>query len=271
MTSPEQRYAAGILGHERPAELRRLHLRERVMDPDTRRILAARGPRPSWRCLELGGGTGSIARWLGEQCPEGRVVVTDVDTRYLTGPMPANVEVLLHDVVSEDFPAGCFDLIHARSLLVNLPERDAVLRKIARWLAPGGWAVVEEPLLVHDSSPYPAFRRLLAAYDQALVRSHGADTRWARRLPAALRGAGLCHVGVSLAPQLVGDGGDGEAIWRAALGQSRAFMVEQGLIGDGELAAGLALLDEPSFLDVVMALVSGWGQKPGDSRRLGAP
>jgi SAM-dependent methyltransferase len=259
-------YAAGMLGHDRPTELQRLRLRERLMDPETRRILLDRGLRPDWRCLELGAGTGSIAGWLARRCPEGRVVATDLDTRHLRRLRAANVEVLQHDVVQDDFPEGSFDLVHARSLLVNVPERDDVLPKIARWLAPGGWAVLEEPaLVVHDSSPRPAFRRLFDAYEHALAISHGCDVRWARRLPLLLHEVGLRDVGMQPTVQAIGDGGVAEQVWRTAFDQARERMIALELISEEEFGRGVALLDDPSFVDLAMVLISAWGRRPSEA------
>ena len=51
-----------------------------LFDSTTRRHLADRGVAPGWHCLEVGGGSGSIATWLSERVgPTGRVTVTDVD------------------------------------------------------------------------------------------------------------------------------------------------------------------------------------------------
>jgi hypothetical protein len=87
-------------------------------------------------------------------------VATDVDPGYLDASWAPNLQVRRHDVTTEDFAAGSFDLIHVRYLMVYLPGREAVLTRAARWLAPGGWLVVEEPdAFTSDSSPYPAFRR----------------------------------------------------------------------------------------------------------------
>jgi SAM-dependent methyltransferase len=257
-------YAAGMLGHDRPTELQRLRLRERVMDPQTRRILLARGLRADWRCLELGAGTGSIARWLARRCRDGRVVATDVDTRHLLALRAASLEVLEHDVVHDDFPEASFDLVHTRSLLVNVAERDAVLPKIARWLAPGGWAVLEEPLVVHDSSPYPAFRRLFDAYERALALSHGCDARWPRQLPLRLHEAGLSDIGMQPTLQVVGDGGVVEQVWRTAFDQARDRMIALELISEEEFARGVALFDEPSFVELAMVLISAWGRRPAE-------
>jgi SAM-dependent methyltransferase len=236
------------------------------MDPQTRRLLLGRGLRPDWRCLELGAGTGSVARWLAYRCPEGRVVATDVDTRHLLKRRPPNLEVLRHDVVHDDFPERSFDLIHTRSLLANVPERDAVLPKIVRWLAPGDWVVLEEPaLIVHDSSPYAAFRRLFDAYQRALVLSHGYDARWSRRLPSLLHEAGLRDVGMQPTLQVVGDGGAADQAWRTTLGQASERMLELDLISEEELERGVGLLDDPSFVDLVMVLISAWGRRRGSS------
>ncbi|MGH3674064.1 MAG: hypothetical protein ACRDSH_26070 [Pseudonocardiaceae bacterium] len=56
-------------------------------------------------------------------CPDGQVVATDVGTTFLDRLTAPNLQVMQHNVVSDDFPPGAFDLIHARWLLVNLPER----------------------------------------------------------------------------------------------------------------------------------------------------
>ena len=58
------------------------------------RILQRRGIQPSWRCLELGAGAGSIARWLAARCPNGKVVATDIGTSFLTGLSAPNLQVL---------------------------------------------------------------------------------------------------------------------------------------------------------------------------------
>src|SRR5215471_2822516 len=53
-----------------------------LCDPSTLRHLTALGVGPGWRCLEIGGGAGSVARWLAAAIgPAGRLVVTDLDTR----------------------------------------------------------------------------------------------------------------------------------------------------------------------------------------------
>lgn len=71
------------------------------------------GVNPGWMCLEVGGGGGSIARWLGEKVgADGHVVVTDINPRWLD-IQAANVELRHHDIVSDELPEHAFDPIHA--------------------------------------------------------------------------------------------------------------------------------------------------------------
>ena len=58
-------------------------------------------------------------------------MATDVDTRFLNPSWAPNLEVLEHDVVREGFPPGPFDLVHARALLIHLPDRESLLASAA--------------------------------------------------------------------------------------------------------------------------------------------
>ena len=57
---------------------------ETLYDPWTIRHLELTGVGAGWQCLEVGGGGGSIAAWLARRVgPSGRVLVTDIDPRFL--------------------------------------------------------------------------------------------------------------------------------------------------------------------------------------------
>jgi hypothetical protein len=79
-----------------------------------------------------------------------------------------------------------------------------------------------------------------------------------------LRAEGLVELGLIVTPQLVGDGGPVEAIWRTALERSRERMLDLRLITEQEFAEGLALLGDPSFVKVAMLLISAWGRRPAE-------
>jgi SAM-dependent methyltransferase len=245
-----------------PTEQRRLQLMQILLDPNSKRILTERGLAAHWRCLELGAGDGSIARWLGEKCPDGRVVATDLDLSYLDGTTKPPVEVLRHDVVQDDFPDGSFDLIHARMLLVNLPERDTIVPRLVRWLAPGGWLVIEDPdTTPGELSAYPAMQKGMRALAEMAAKSHGAAPRWSRALPMAFADAGLTELGLSITSHHAGNGADGGEFWQFFMVQIGPAMIANGLLTEGELQAAVELFDDPQFVDVVCSQVVAWGRK----------
>lgn len=67
---------------------------ERERDAATIRYLEEIGVSSGWRCLEVGGGGGTIAEWLCQRVgTAGHVVATDLDTRSLESIVSPNIEV----------------------------------------------------------------------------------------------------------------------------------------------------------------------------------
>src|SRR5215471_14048260 len=117
-----------------------------LCDPATLRHLTALGVGPGWRCLEIGGGAGSVARWLAAAIgPAGRLVVTDLDTRFLEDLRSERVEVLRHDIRTDPID-GPFDLIHARAVLEYLASRGEIVPRLVAALRPGGVLLLEDVL-----------------------------------------------------------------------------------------------------------------------------
>jgi SAM-dependent methyltransferase len=130
----------------------RLALLEDALDPGTTRHLIDLGFAQGWHYLELGAGGGSIAAWLcGRVGPTGRVVATDVDTRFLEAIDCPRLEVWRHDLTADDLPERAFDLVHTRALLWHLPEPERALDQIVGALRPGGWVLIEEPDLACET------------------------------------------------------------------------------------------------------------------------
>jgi SAM-dependent methyltransferase len=101
--------------------LARLRSLEDWLDPGTIRHLRALDVGAGWRCLEVGAGAGSIARWLsGAVGSGGEVLAIDIDTRFLVGLPEANLRVRRHDVTADDLPAASFDLVHCRLVLADI-------------------------------------------------------------------------------------------------------------------------------------------------------
>src|SRR5258707_14742880 len=104
-------------------ELARLQIQATVHDPTTFRHFETIGVTEGWRCLEVGAGAGSIARWFAERVgPTGRVVAADLNTRFLEEIRLANLEIRRHDLLADDFEPQAYDLVHCRMLLMHLPD-----------------------------------------------------------------------------------------------------------------------------------------------------
>jgi SAM-dependent methyltransferase len=143
--------------HSAGDESRRLELLEQRLDPLTKRRIQRLGVGKGARCLEIGGGRGSITRWLSDVAgPAGRVVATDMQIGFLNEMGASNVEVIRHDVRTGTFPPGSFDLIHTRAVLMHISPSVDLLHRMVTWLAPGGWVVLEEPdfgMWIGDADP----------------------------------------------------------------------------------------------------------------------
>jgi SAM-dependent methyltransferase len=178
-----------------PTETERYRLRalSDIYDPDTVRHLEDLGVGEGWRCLEVGAGEGSIVRWLSGRVGPGSVVATDLDTRFLAAG--GNVEVVRHDVTVDPCPGEPFDLIHARFVLCHLPGRQRVLQRLAGWLKPGGWLLVEDPFLASELGGDPLAGKFYAGVVQLFRQRLGSDYRWALTLPQPLRAVGLVRTG----------------------------------------------------------------------------
>ncbi|MFD0855058.1 class I SAM-dependent methyltransferase, partial [Actinomadura adrarensis] len=143
MTEP----AGGSYAFEnvRAGQRERLRTLEKLLDPGTIRHLQGRGVADGWRCLEVGAGGGSIAAWLCERVGSGgSVLATDLDTTVLGELSRSNLEIRVHDVLSDPLPADAFDLVHMRLLLGWLDRPQRALRRLTSALRPGGWLIAEE-------------------------------------------------------------------------------------------------------------------------------
>jgi SAM-dependent methyltransferase len=201
MTAPPHEAGHYLLDNDVPTASDTLNLLAEVLDEVTVARLTEVGVSAGARCLELGAGVGSIAAWLADQVgPTGQVIATDIKPQHVR-PHPG-VTVLNHNVATDPFPDGPFDLIHARLLLAHLPQRHAVLAHAAAALAPGGALVIEEwgdpgkvePVL---SAPDPQVAEVYGHYSKTLIglfAAQGNDTSWLRRVNAAMLDCGLVDV-----------------------------------------------------------------------------
>ena len=215
-----------ILGTE---ERRRLELLEQCLDPMTTRSLDVIGVEAGWRCLELGGGGGSVTRMLCDRVgPGGRVAAVDLDTRFLDEIDADNLDVLCQNVLTDGIPGDAYDLAHARLLLMHLPTREKFVGEMAATLRPGGWLLVED--LDMCALPELAEGIFADVVDKAIEAfdAAGATAKFGRQLPALFDTAGLEDV-EAICELMTFRGGSTEAqMFMASIAQLRPVLLAVG-------------------------------------------
>ncbi|MFO0554871.1 MAG: class I SAM-dependent methyltransferase [Polyangiaceae bacterium] len=175
---------------------------------------AATQDRP--RVLDLGAGTGALARAIRGELPAARLTLFDVDdamlavarTRFGEGD---DVELVRGDFGAADYRLPQADIVVASLSLHHVrvgPEKETLYRRVLEALSPGGLFLNVDAMLPEDG---PVGRSLRAAWVEHLVQ--GGDTReaalarladWAhedRYFPIVdeldwMRRAGFVHVDV---------------------------------------------------------------------------
>jgi SAM-dependent methyltransferase len=251
-------------------ERERLALLTQIADPITARRLNDLGIGPGWRCLEVGAGDGSVARWLARRVgPEGRVTATDINPRFLCGHEPPNLKVRRHNILEDKLEVAYYDLVHCRCVLQHLTDPLRGLWRLVAAVRPGGWLLVEDfdggSLGAADPGhPRAAeFDRRMRTWCAVLHARGPIDPFFGRRLPALLEECGvrdLEHDGVTF----TGRGGDPTA---------RFAQMSNRLLRDRFVAAGAltetdfheldTTYDDPSFWFIGFTFFGAWGRRPG--------
>jgi SAM-dependent methyltransferase len=254
-------------------EQQRLSGAEALFDAATFRHLDTVGIGPGMRCLELGGGTGSVARFMADRVGSaGWVVVTDIDIAQLAGCDRPNVEPLVHDITADPLDDASFDIIHARLLLEHLPSRLGVLDKLVAALRPGGWLVVEdldfsawlhlpaERILCEPKQLHGSIRAATAA--AALVGSTW-DGEFGRELPVHLMNAGLDRVGGEARSPVVIGGSPGALFVSVSARQVCPVLVAAGHITQQQADDYTSAFENPGgVVTTFFTMVSAWGCRP---------
>jgi SAM-dependent methyltransferase len=252
-------------GGESDAERARLTGLEAMFDPITTDVLARLGVGSGWRCAEVGAGGGSVARWLaGRVGPTGQIVATDLDIRHLAAVEVPNVQVLCHDVTVEKCPGKPFDLLHARLLVGWLPNREKVLERLVSWVRPGGWLVIEDCdwTTRFSVTPAPVVETVSAVSLDFLGKAFTYDAAFGRALPQLFRDQGLVDIGCEARSRLI-RGGSAEAQFGIRSGERMwEPLVAAGRVTEAEMAAAIAVQEDPSFMTMAPTLVSAWGRVP---------
>ena len=248
-------------------ELTRLQAIEREFDPASCRRLYATGLMTGWRCLEVGPGAGSLMQWMGEQVgPSGHVVALDLSTKFLTGPYPAHVAIQQGDIRTASLPQGSFDLVHARYVLIHLPDYEIALSQMLAALKPGGWIVLEEPDFSASRGIAGTAAQLAAMQhiNQAIHRmyeSRGMDYALGLKLLPLLQMRGLCDLSMENDAPVSAGGSGLAAIMAMSAEQLREKYLATGVVSEADLQGYRQMAEDSQSRAVYYATVAVTGRR----------
>jgi ubiquinone/menaquinone biosynthesis C-methylase UbiE len=227
------------------AESARLQQQSDELAEDSSVLLDRMGLRPGHHVIDLGCGPRGIIDLLCERVlPGGRVVGVDADpahvamaNQFVADEGFTGTEIILADARGTSLEANSFDLVHARTLLINVPRPDEVLAEMVRLARPGGQVASMEPdtETAYVYPPLPAYERVCELFPIVFGRN-GADPRIGRRLGELYRDAGLEDVAVEARIDCRPPGHSRRTIRADLIRSMRPRIVEMGLANEDELA-----------------------------------
>ncbi|MFE0646326.1 class I SAM-dependent methyltransferase [Streptomyces sp. NPDC058877] len=264
MTTRTERYGDQIFSHTGTDEKARLTALADVLDPVSVNALSAPVPGPVRRCLELAAGTGSVALRMLDLFPSAHVTATELDLRFLEAIRGDRLDVLRHDITTDEFADGSFDVIHVRYLLHHLPTRAEVFARIVRWLAPGGRLVIEEPALFSlEAARDETYRRVSLGALHVLTDRLGTDcTHWGLDLPRTAAAHGLTDASLRTTVPTVAHDTPMGRFWRLTLDHLGPAIAELPGILPGDVPTILDRLSRPGLVEMGMATVTLTATKP---------
>ena len=253
----------------------RLQRQADELAPDSLALLDRVGLRSGHSAIDLGCGPRGILELLAERvAPDGRVVGLDAEpahtamaAQFAAERRLSTVECATADARHTVLRSGSFDLVHCRTLLVNIPAPTEVVAEMARLARPGGWVAAMEP----DSEyamcypPNPAFTRICEIFPAVFGRN-GADHMIGRRVAELFRRVGLTDVGVEVRAQMYPPGHSRRTTRLDLIRSMRPHILRLGLASEAELdeldTAARAHLDDPRTVAVFGLFFLTWGRKP---------
>ncbi|WP_314250120.1 class I SAM-dependent methyltransferase [Streptomyces kutzneri] len=256
------RYGEAVFRPELAGEDDRIDLGALAYDDFTLARLRALGAGPGWHCLDVGAGTGTVARLLLDRAGVSEVLAVDRDTAFLRAHPAPGLTALEADITALDFSPGRFQLVHARFVLMHLRNWPRMIGKLASLVAPGGVLVLGDAVdLTTPAAPATTYGRVMRAMWQGLGDSLGTDVSWVPDYPEHLREAGLLSVGAEiLVPPLL-PGSPISRFWAGTWERARGPMTATGLVDDAAIDAAIRYLESPDCAALSPGLLTAWGVK----------
>ncbi len=174
--APSPMWGRYVLDNAAPQTPARFSALAELYDATTIRHLERIGVEPRMALLGNRRRTGLDCSMVGRPMQAGRFSAGHRYRYSISGPRwrCQSLTVRSHDIVSDPLPRDPFDLIHARLVLVHLPEREKVLDRMVAALKPGGWLLVEEfdsvsQLPAPDRYPWEVALKSAATMRQVMI------------------------------------------------------------------------------------------------------
>jgi SAM-dependent methyltransferase len=258
-----------------PDESDRLRRQADELAPDSSALLDRVALAQGQSAIDLGCGPQGVLDLLADRVePGGRVVGLDADplhtamaAEFVAERALQGVEIITEDARHTGLPSGTFDLVHARTLLINVPDPGEVAAEMVRLAKPAGWVASMEPDTEHTLCypPNEAVDRIFEIFPVVFSRN-GADPRMGRRVPELLRDAGLEDVGFEVRTQAYPPGNTRRTVKLDLVRSMRPHILELGLATTEQLDAWDASardhLEDPRTVIMSGLFFLTWGRKP---------
>lgn len=260
------RYGEAVFRPERAGEGERIDFGALAYDDVTMARLRTLGVGPGWRCLDVGAGTGTVSRRLLDEAGVDGVLAVDRDVRFLAER--PGLDVLEADITSPDRIPGRFRLVHARFVLMHLPEHRGVINALTELVEPGGVLVLSDAVdLTSDRTPVTPYTTVMRAMWEGLRATIGTDVSWVPSYPHLLRAEGLEAVAAEIhVPPLV-PGSPISRFWADTWERSRAAMLATDLVDGATVDAAVRYLDSDECAALSAGMLTAWGRKPDEEAR----
>jgi SAM-dependent methyltransferase len=263
-----------VLGYRHVEQERLQHQAEQLSD-EAARLFDEIGISDGARVLEIGCGPRGCLDLLSTRVgASGRVVGVEISADlaalaegFVTDRGLRNVEVIAGDARSIGLPAGSFDLVTARLVLVNIPQPEDVVSQAVALARPGGAVAFHEVdwAAFMCDPPSHAWTSALELFN-AVNAKNGNDHYLGRRLPRLLRDAGLVGIHVHPIVHVHPPGDPRRNLVVEFVDNFREHILALDLIAEDDLRdlkqTLASHLDNPDTVVFIGPYVQAWGRKP---------
>ncbi|UYM14540.1 class I SAM-dependent methyltransferase [Endozoicomonas euniceicola] len=260
-------FVHGVLGSSR------LEILTRLSWPSSQKFLMSQGISEGMSCLEAGCGAGAITGHLRGLLGEGGFVTgfdMDAESIELARKKFAGIRGLdfkVLDLEADELAFNqSFDLVYCRLILEHLPDPEAAIQKLTRYLKPGGLFVAqtidcEGQYCWPDNAAYQKSAGLLGQ----IIDVRGGHSDCGRWLPSIVRKQKFLRINVEVENlvYLEGEGKQFVPLTMEALGKG---LLEEGLLEKDEFRELLNDLrrfcNEPDSVVSLPRFVHCAGRKP---------